>query len=71
MNGVVNKMSGQKTLRVVHEVYKKGKTKLQKTRSEFLKTFETAMSRNKDLEHHVDKLEHEDLTPLKVHSLFK
>ena len=71
MNGVVKKMSGQKTLRVVHEVYKKGKTKLQKTRSEFLKTFETAMSRNKDLEHHVDKLEHEDLTPLKVHSLFK
>eukprot|EP00505_MAST-04D_sp_SCG-Rhode-Island_P002693 Stramenopile-MAST_4_protein_2693 len=70
MNGSVKKMPGQKTLKIVHEKYKKGKAKLLDSREKYLSTFATAREKNKDMDTHLDKMEHEDLTPLRVHDLF-
>ncbi len=70
MNGSVKRMTGQKTLKIVHEKYKKGKTKLADLRTAYLDSFRTAVAKTKDLEHHLEKVEHEDLTPLRVHELF-
>ena len=75
-NGQVKKLTGTKSLKIVHDIYKKGKRSNGKApfpvdRKEFMDNFrETARSRIKDLEVNLNNAQ-DDLTPLRALHLFE
>ena len=74
-NGQVKKLAGAKTLKIVHDLYKRGKragAKVQfpEEREAFMDTFATACARVKDLENHLHNVQ-DDLTPMRALRLFE